>query len=190
MSYNSEKTNIVLDVNVWIDAIEDLGSLNDWKELVNLKPNGLRATAMNSVKSLVKGQLSNKGLVVSVNSSDHILNLVRKRLVNSKKWDPVNANIAVAEISKFCLASDGNPAVNWKPVLNDVKATINYEINKNDNYADSINTEDIIVLATAVAVNSKILVSNDGGLELMRGITKDAYDLEIVFPRLLSLYAK
>jgi hypothetical protein len=67
MSYNSEKTNIVLDVNVWIDAIEDLGSLNDWKELVNLKPNGLRATAMNSVKSLVKGQLSSKGLVVSVN---------------------------------------------------------------------------------------------------------------------------
>lgn len=190
MIYNSEKPNIVLDVNVWIDAIEDLGSLNDWRDLVNLKPNGIKATAMNSVKSLVKGQLSNKGLSVSINSSSHILDLVRKRLHISKRWDLVNANIAVAEISKFCLATGGNPAVNWKLVLNDVKATVISDIMSNDNHKNSINNEDIIVLATAIAVNSKILVSNDGGLELMRGITKNVYDLDIVFPRLLSLYAK
>jgi hypothetical protein len=33
---------------------------------------------------------------------------------------------------------------------------------------------------------SKILVSNDGGLELMKYITRDAFDLDIIFPRLLS----
>lgn len=186
MSYNDKKPNIVIDVNVWIDALDKMDNFTDWRQLANIVPSGLSANAMNSVMNLVKAQLSGAGSMVRINNSSHILNLVQKRLHTTKKWDLVKANIAVSEIAKFCLSTGGDPSINWKTVLRDVKATIDDHVRGNDNIKDSINNEDIIVLATAVAANSKILVSNDGGLELMKYITRDAFDLDIIFPRLLS----
>ena len=81
MSYNDKKPNIVIDVNVWIDALDKMDNFTDWRQLANIVPSGLPANAMNSVMNLVKAQLSGAGSMVRINNSSHILNLVQKGIL-------------------------------------------------------------------------------------------------------------
>jgi predicted nucleic acid-binding protein len=178
------KSNIVLDVNVWLDAIGPLGELPSWELLAELETVGVRANAARSVKRLVCAHISQDGSKVRVCASKHILDLLFVKLQSFYGWSTPTAAAAVAQVALFCNATGGSYDVDARASLSDVNAAVskNHLTAREDRDAD-IDFEDLMVLATATAVNASLLVTNDGGLQQMHATMLRRFGLAVVFPK-------
>jgi predicted nucleic acid-binding protein len=178
------KSSIVLDVNVWLDAIGPLGELPDWGLLAELETTGVRANAARSVKRLVSAHISQDGSKVRVCASKHILDLLFGKLQSFYGWSRPTAAAAVSQVALFCNATGGSHNVDPFAALSDVNAAVSKShLTVCEGRDADIDYEDLLVLATATAVNASVLVTNDGGLQQMHATMFRRFDLAVVFPK-------
>jgi predicted nucleic acid-binding protein len=180
----SEKSGIVLDVNVWLDAIGPLGELSQWENLSGLETVGVRANAARSVRRLTSAQISGSGSKVRVCASKHILDLLFVKLQSFYGWNRPAAAAAVAQVALFCNATGGSYDVDARSVLSDVNAAVSsLHLTSSEKTDADIDFEDLMVLATATAVKASVLVTNDGGLQQTHATMLRRFDLAVVFPK-------
>lgn len=180
----NEKSNIVLDVNVWLDTIGPLGALSRWENLASLEAIGARANAVRSVRGLVRAHTNQEGTTVAVCASKHILDLLFMKLQTVYSWGRTDAAHAVAQVALFCKVTGGSYNVDPRTVFSTVDAAVSQHrrIVAGRKEAD-IDFEDVMVLATAKAVNAKLLVTNDGGLQQTHSTMFGKFNLAVVYPK-------
>ena len=182
----NEKSSLVLDVNVWLDAIGPLGALSNWEQLASIEAFGARANAVRSVRGLVRSQVTQEGMQVSVCASQHILDLLFEKLQTSYGWERATAAAAVSQVALFCKATGGSYDVEARTVLTKVNAAVSsYCALKPGRKEADIDFEDLMVLATAKAVNATFLVTNDGGLQQTHTTMFREFNLAVVYPKQL-----
>jgi hypothetical protein len=183
----TEKSRLVLDVNVWLDAIGPLAALSHWEELSEIESNGVSANAARSVRGLVRSQIKQENNRVSVCASAHILDLLFEKLQSEYGWARSVAAIAVSQVSSFCEVTGGSYNVDTRTDLPTVNSAISstFLVKRQNQVEADIDFEDIIVLTTAIAAKAKFLVTNDGGLQQTHALMYRKFDLAVIFPKQL-----
>lgn len=183
----NETSSLVLDVNVWLDTIGPLAALSRWENLADIEATGVRANAARSVRGLVRAHTNQEGSKVAVCASTHILDLVFEKLQSSYGWSRTDAAHAVSQVALFCKATGGTYDVDARSALSTVNAAVSKlhrEPTRAGKEAD-IDFEDLVVLATATAVNAKFLVTNDGGLQQTHTTMFRRFSLAVIYPKQL-----
>jgi hypothetical protein len=183
----NESSSLVLDVNVWLDTIGPLAALSRWEDLADIEATGVRANAARSVRGLVRAHTNPNGSKVIVCASTHILDLVFEKLQSSYGWTRTDAAHAVSQIALFCKATGGSYDVDARSALSTVNASVSmkHQVSNRRNMEADIDFEDMMVLATAAAVNAKFLVTNDGGLQQMHTTMYRRFNLAVIYPKQL-----
>jgi hypothetical protein len=185
--FGNETSSLVLDVNVWLDTIGPLAALSHWEDLADIEATGVRANAARSVRGLVRAHTSKDGSKVAVCASSHILDLLFEKLQSEYGWSRADAAHAVAEVAHFCGATGGAYDVDARAALSKVNAAVadKHRVPTRSGSVADIDFEDLMVLATAAAVNAQFLVTNDGGLQQTHTTMYRRFKLAVVFPKQL-----
>jgi len=177
---SSNKTHVVLDVNIWLDFLV----MKKENSSGNYLFRDLNSTnfALKIIKPFLAESRST-GLY-DINTSSHILNALSIVLKDYYLWNESETQFALDSVKSLCSNSGGSSDLDFSQSMPFVEKVIK---TKNKNSVDLIDYEDMCVLATAADIardqDQSFLITNDAGLLSFSSLTLPKLGVGIVSSR-------